>query len=198
MWCSAFTSKCFCFDLRFPLKVANYIKDQSVQNFQAIVISLKEEFYTKADSLIGVYPEVRSRNGSVLKIACVSLRLFADVTGWTCHGLTLAKTTFNVQNFDHVFFFPFPLAARRLCHQQSANLWPLPVPWRQPQSKRIGRALKHSSSDTVWVAKYFYVFTWSRILFPIVFMFLYFILFFFWIFISSLSVCFSKQGAGPW
>lgn len=40
------------------LQVANYIKDQSVQNFQAIVISLKEEFYTKADSLIGVYPEV--------------------------------------------------------------------------------------------------------------------------------------------
>uniref|UniRef100_A0AAR2K738 Structural maintenance of chromosomes protein 1A n=1 Tax=Pygocentrus nattereri TaxID=42514 RepID=A0AAR2K738_PYGNA len=39
-------------------KVANYIKDQSIQNFQAIVISLKEEFYTKADSLIGVYPEV--------------------------------------------------------------------------------------------------------------------------------------------
>uniref|UniRef100_A0A672S7A4 Structural maintenance of chromosomes protein n=1 Tax=Sinocyclocheilus grahami TaxID=75366 RepID=A0A672S7A4_SINGR len=38
-------------------KVANYIKDQSVQNFQAVVISLKEEFYTKADSLIGVYPE---------------------------------------------------------------------------------------------------------------------------------------------
>uniref|UniRef100_A0A672S600 Structural maintenance of chromosomes protein 1A n=1 Tax=Sinocyclocheilus grahami TaxID=75366 RepID=A0A672S600_SINGR len=29
----------------------------SVQNFQAVVISLKEEFYTKADSLIGVYPE---------------------------------------------------------------------------------------------------------------------------------------------
>ncbi|CAB1452633.1 unnamed protein product [Pleuronectes platessa] len=37
-------------------KVANYIKDQSVLT-QAIVISLKEEFYTKADSLIGVYPE---------------------------------------------------------------------------------------------------------------------------------------------
>uniref|UniRef100_A0A8B9HUX9 Structural maintenance of chromosomes protein 1A n=1 Tax=Astyanax mexicanus TaxID=7994 RepID=A0A8B9HUX9_ASTMX len=46
-------------------KVANYIKDQSVQNFQAIVISLKEEFYTKADSLIGVYPEV-----GVSSIAC--------------------------------------------------------------------------------------------------------------------------------
>uniref|UniRef100_H2ZU93 Structural maintenance of chromosomes protein n=1 Tax=Latimeria chalumnae TaxID=7897 RepID=H2ZU93_LATCH len=38
-------------------KVANYIKEQSVSNFQAIVISLKEEFYTKAESLIGVYPE---------------------------------------------------------------------------------------------------------------------------------------------
>ncbi|NXL67906.1 SMC1A protein, partial [Chordeiles acutipennis] len=39
-------------------KVANYIKEQSAANFQAIVISLKEEFYTKAQSLIGVYPEV--------------------------------------------------------------------------------------------------------------------------------------------
>lgn len=43
---------------RFYPQVANYIKDQSMENFQAIVISLKEEFYTKADSLIGVYPEV--------------------------------------------------------------------------------------------------------------------------------------------
>ncbi|KAK3519331.1 hypothetical protein QTP70_024763 [Hemibagrus guttatus] len=41
----------------YSLQVANYIKDQSLQNFQAVVISLKEEFYTKADSLIGVYPE---------------------------------------------------------------------------------------------------------------------------------------------
>ncbi|XP_069501341.1 structural maintenance of chromosomes protein 1A [Ambystoma mexicanum] len=38
-------------------KVANYIKEQSAINFQAIVISLKEEFYTKAESLVGVYPE---------------------------------------------------------------------------------------------------------------------------------------------
>uniref|UniRef100_A0AAQ4PL16 Structural maintenance of chromosomes protein n=1 Tax=Gasterosteus aculeatus aculeatus TaxID=481459 RepID=A0AAQ4PL16_GASAC len=35
----------------------NIGKVRSVLNFQAIVISLKEEFYTKADSLIGVYPE---------------------------------------------------------------------------------------------------------------------------------------------
>ncbi|XP_009459345.1 PREDICTED: structural maintenance of chromosomes protein 1A-like, partial [Nipponia nippon] len=38
-------------------QVANYIKEQSAANFQAIVISLKEEFYTKAQSLIGVYRE---------------------------------------------------------------------------------------------------------------------------------------------
>ncbi|EHB08757.1 Structural maintenance of chromosomes protein 1A [Heterocephalus glaber] len=38
-------------------KVANYIKEQLTCNFQAIVISLKEEFYTKAENLIGVYPE---------------------------------------------------------------------------------------------------------------------------------------------
>lgn len=45
------------------MQVANYIKDQSV-NTQAIVISLKEEFYTKADSLIGVYPEVQTQHNT--------------------------------------------------------------------------------------------------------------------------------------
>lgn len=43
--------------------MANYIKEQSAANFQAIVISLKEEFYTKAQSLIGVYPEVGAAPG---------------------------------------------------------------------------------------------------------------------------------------
>lgn len=38
-------------------KVALYIKEQSEAYFQCIVISLKEEFYSKADALIGVYPE---------------------------------------------------------------------------------------------------------------------------------------------
>lgn len=88
-----------------PLKVANYIKDQSVQNFQAIVISLKEEFYTKADSLIGVYPEVCSLNDSVIKKLHVGLSgslLIAETGG------TLANTTFNGQKFDHIFFFFTP------------------------------------------------------------------------------------------
>ncbi|XP_047699319.1 structural maintenance of chromosomes protein 1A isoform X7 [Prionailurus viverrinus] len=49
-------------------KVANYIKEQSTCNFQAIVISLKEEFYTKAESLIGVYPEFLRE-----EVACLPL-----------------------------------------------------------------------------------------------------------------------------
>ncbi|XP_021072664.1 structural maintenance of chromosomes protein 1B [Mus pahari] len=38
-------------------KVSGYIKEQSQEQFQMIIISLKEEFYSKADALIGVYPE---------------------------------------------------------------------------------------------------------------------------------------------
>ena len=39
-------------------QVAAYIREQSENNFQCIVISLKEEFYNRADALIGIYPEV--------------------------------------------------------------------------------------------------------------------------------------------
>ena len=39
-------------------QVAGYIKEQSEQTFQCIVISLKEEFYHHADALVGIYPEV--------------------------------------------------------------------------------------------------------------------------------------------
>ncbi|CAK9295634.1 unnamed protein product [Gordionus sp. m RMFG-2023] len=38
-------------------KVASYIKDQASM-FQCIVISLKEEFYNRADALVGIFPEV--------------------------------------------------------------------------------------------------------------------------------------------
>ncbi|XP_047596351.1 structural maintenance of chromosomes protein 1B isoform X1 [Lutra lutra] len=38
-------------------KVSSYIKEQSREQFQMIIISLKEEFYSRADALIGVYPE---------------------------------------------------------------------------------------------------------------------------------------------
>ncbi|XP_015260928.1 PREDICTED: structural maintenance of chromosomes protein 1B [Gekko japonicus] len=38
-------------------KVSSYIKQQSHEKFQIVVISLKEEFYSKADALIGVCPQ---------------------------------------------------------------------------------------------------------------------------------------------
>ncbi|CAI9721520.1 maintenance of chromosomes 1A-like [Octopus vulgaris] len=39
-------------------KVASYIEEQAEINFQCVVISLKEEFYNRAEALIGIYPEV--------------------------------------------------------------------------------------------------------------------------------------------
>ncbi|XP_061438407.1 structural maintenance of chromosomes protein 1B isoform X4 [Rhineura floridana] len=38
-------------------KVSNFIRQQSQEKFQIIVISLKEEFYCKADALVGVCPQ---------------------------------------------------------------------------------------------------------------------------------------------
>nr|XP_056718566.1 structural maintenance of chromosomes protein 1B [Euleptes europaea] len=38
-------------------KVSSFIKQQSHEKFQIIVISLKEEFYSKADALVGVCPQ---------------------------------------------------------------------------------------------------------------------------------------------
>ncbi|XP_059967769.1 structural maintenance of chromosomes protein 1B isoform X2 [Mesoplodon densirostris] len=38
-------------------QVSSYIKEQTQEQFQMIIISLKEELYSKADALIGIYPE---------------------------------------------------------------------------------------------------------------------------------------------
>eukprot|EP00069_Balaena_mysticetus_P003554 bmy_04240T0 len=38
-------------------KVSSYIKEQTQEQVQMIIISLKEELYSKADALIGIYPE---------------------------------------------------------------------------------------------------------------------------------------------
>lgn len=48
-------------------QVSSYIKEQTQEQFQMIIISLKEEFYSKADALIGIYPEVKVGKG-VLRI----------------------------------------------------------------------------------------------------------------------------------
>ncbi|XP_026963743.1 structural maintenance of chromosomes protein 1B isoform X1 [Sagmatias obliquidens] len=50
-------------------KVSSYIKEQTQDQFQMIIISLKEELYCKADALIGIYPEVKiSKWGRGIKI----------------------------------------------------------------------------------------------------------------------------------
>ncbi|XP_077786919.1 structural maintenance of chromosomes protein 1B isoform X6 [Podarcis muralis] len=38
-------------------KISSFIKEQAQEKFQIIVISLKEEFYSEADALVGVWPE---------------------------------------------------------------------------------------------------------------------------------------------
>ncbi|KAM9673787.1 structural maintenance of chromosomes protein 1B isoform 2-T2 [Trichechus inunguis] len=38
-------------------QVSSYIKEQTQEQFQMIIISLKEELYSRADALIGIYPE---------------------------------------------------------------------------------------------------------------------------------------------
>ncbi|XP_066217391.1 structural maintenance of chromosomes protein 1B isoform X1 [Saccopteryx leptura] len=38
-------------------KVSSYIKEQTQEQLQMIIISLKEELYSKAEALIGIYPE---------------------------------------------------------------------------------------------------------------------------------------------
>lgn len=40
------------------VQVTSYIREQSRNNSQVIVISLKEEFYSRSDALLGVFSEV--------------------------------------------------------------------------------------------------------------------------------------------
>lgn len=40
------------------MQVTSFIREESRENMQIIVISLKEEFFSKADALLGVYSVV--------------------------------------------------------------------------------------------------------------------------------------------
>lgn len=40
------------------LQVTSFIREELRENMQIIVISLKEEFFSRADSLLGVYSDV--------------------------------------------------------------------------------------------------------------------------------------------
>ena len=44
------------------LQVANYICQETAQEFQCVVISLKEEFFSHAHALIGIYCDVCTRS----------------------------------------------------------------------------------------------------------------------------------------
>lgn len=46
-------------------QVTSFIREESRQNMQIIVISLKEEFFSKADALLGVYSDVRKLHRSL-------------------------------------------------------------------------------------------------------------------------------------
>ncbi|CAF3075869.1 unnamed protein product [Rotaria socialis] len=52
-------------------KVADFIREQSASEFQCIVISLKEQFYSRADALVGIYPEP----GDCITSHCLALDL---------------------------------------------------------------------------------------------------------------------------
>lgn len=49
-------------------KVTSYIREQSREQLQMVVISLKEEFYSKADALIGVCTEHEGSSSQVLTL----------------------------------------------------------------------------------------------------------------------------------
>jgi structural maintenance of chromosome 1 len=51
-------------------KVANYIKRQSSDTFQFIIISLKSSFYERAEALCGIY-----RDGQMNGSKCLTLQL---------------------------------------------------------------------------------------------------------------------------
>lgn len=51
-------------------KVASYIRDKTT-SLQTIVISLKEEFYSHADALIGICPDVSKLLDVVNRIICI-------------------------------------------------------------------------------------------------------------------------------
>lgn len=58
----SYTVLCLAYFVHFKNKclfqVARFIREQTETSFQCIVISLKEEFYGHADSLVGIVPDV--------------------------------------------------------------------------------------------------------------------------------------------
>ncbi|KAH9286198.1 Structural maintenance of chromosomes protein 1A [Echinococcus granulosus] len=58
-------------------KVASFIREYSRTRAQVIVISLKEEFYSRADSLVGIYPDTEN-NCLVSRVLTFDLSKYVD------------------------------------------------------------------------------------------------------------------------
>ncbi|VUZ57622.1 unnamed protein product [Hymenolepis diminuta] len=58
-------------------KVASFIREYSRTRAQVIVISLKEEFYSRADSLVGIYPDIEN-NCLVSRVLTFDLSQYED------------------------------------------------------------------------------------------------------------------------
>lgn len=66
-------------------KVASYIRDKT-SSLQTIVISLKEEFYSHADALIGICPDV-SKTENLYRPNKITLHIYIFlITGWRVFG----------------------------------------------------------------------------------------------------------------
>lgn len=55
------------------IQVTSFIREESRENMQIIVISLKEEFFSKSDALLGVYSDVTNFNIMLQHILCFTL-----------------------------------------------------------------------------------------------------------------------------
>jgi structural maintenance of chromosome 1 len=60
-------------------KVASFIRGQTSGQLQCIVISLKEEFYSRAEALVGITAEVRTSNARHQQFVAVFDSLLFDL-----------------------------------------------------------------------------------------------------------------------
>lgn len=58
-------TSCECF---VCIQVTSFIREESRNNMQIIVISLKEEFFSKSDALLGVYSDVINFSNALLQV----------------------------------------------------------------------------------------------------------------------------------
>ncbi|KAM5335651.1 structural maintenance of chromosomes protein 1B isoform 2-T2 [Glossophaga mutica] len=65
-------------------QVSSYIKEQTQEQVQMVIISLKEEFYSKADALIGIYPE--HNDHMISRVLTLDLSQYPDAEGQESGG----------------------------------------------------------------------------------------------------------------